>query len=715
MHEIVRSWDLERVVGQLFVVSVGHHVDGAYGFSDTTDAVGQMIADKHIGGICYFPVGDDGSRPEVISDVIETLRGYADFPLLATIDQEGGLVARMRDGAARFPSAMGQQASGMVTACATASGHELAGVGIDQTFAPNADINVEPANPVIGIRSASSDPDEVTRFVLDSKAGFDEAGIASCVKHFPGHGNTAVDSHFGLPVLDTSRADWDRLEALPFKAAIDAGIDSVMIGHLSAPSLDPSGTPATFSRPIVTDLLRHELGFTGVIVTDALDMGGATGSAPSPTEICINALAAGIDQLLMPRDPAACVDGVIEAVRTGRLNEEALRESASRIVALKEKLSLLRGKPAPGAFPDHQRLASRVLTRTVAWAEPNRTFILDHSAVDIIADPMPPSIGRGVEDVPCVLADLLSEHGFDVEVHELGSRRTSSQTILVTRDAWRCDDIAQKVRDERVDCHIAVRSPYDTALVDAGATLLGYSDIPGLSRALANTLISGIALGGLPIDLPAPGGSIIASHLGPTPLIRPYRDSDRSDIGRICIRTGASGQDATGHYRDDEILPYIYAYPYLDFAPELAHVVEVDGRVGGYILGVDSVADFISWWRTNWAGVIAERFGGIDLPDQDQKLVDKGLNPDSMMAPWRSDYPAEFHIDMMPALHGTGLGTALVDEFTSRLSAPALAIGVGGANTGALAFYSALGMDEIETWRGDDGVVSGYILGMRLP
>lgn len=720
MSPDVDSWPIEKVVGQLLVVSIGHHIDGAYSAGDTPEHVVALIREHHVGGICYFPVGIAGALPDNVARHVSRCQDAADVPLLVTIDQEGGLVTRMREPATRWPSAMAQMASGVsVEKISAASGLELAGVGVNQVYAPVADVNIEPANPVIGIRSASGDPTLVGRFVTEAVTGFSRAGIASCLKHFPGHGDTNIDSHHGIPTVTVEAEQWLQTEALPFIAGINAGVDAIMMGHLRAPGLDPSGLPATFSRTIVTDLLRGRLGFGGVIVTDALDMKGATLAGFEDPGVA--ALAAGVDQLLMPADPTATIDKILAALEDGTLDEARLRDSAQRILALKEKLGLFdHASAAPTVNRrSHEQLAERVMTRAIAWRDDEVTIRMGEREIDIVADPMPPSVGRGVEDVPQVLAKVLGEHRVDARVIGLTDEvRPGAQVVLLTRDAWRYPEVASAVAGISPDLAIAARSPYDSGLIgDSVPMLLGYGDVPGLSRALARVILSGVALGGRPVGLPASTttSDIAWPARGPlAPTIRPYRAEDREAVGRICIRTGASGQDATGTYTDDEILPYIYAYPYLEYAPELARVVEVGSEVVGYILGVADVASFVSWWRESWTPIVAERFtGGDHCGPTERSLIDKGVHPEVMVAPWRVDHPGEFHVDTLPIVHGMGLGSRLVDEFCDLLAGrgvDSLAIGVGSANVGAVAFYRARGFTPLAQWRNAAGEVGGYTM-----
>ena len=200
------------------------------------------------------------------------------MPSLVGIDQEGGIVARIGAPATQLPGNMalgaGRSTSDARTAAAV-NGDELAAMGINRNFAPVADVNVNPANPVIGVRSFGENPAPGREHDRRADAAATAAtGVAGAAKHFPGHGDTATDSHTGLPVVDHTRAEWEQIDAPPFQAAIDAGIDAIMTAHISVPALDPSGDPATLSKPIITGILREEMGYDGVVITDALDMAG---------------------------------------------------------------------------------------------------------------------------------------------------------------------------------------------------------------------------------------------------------------------------------------------------------------------------------------------------------------------------------------------------------------------------------------------------------
>ena len=200
-------------------------------------------------------------------------------------------------------------------------------------------------------------------------------------------------------------------------------------------------------------------------------------------------------------------------------------------------------------------------------------------------------------------------------------------------------------------------------------------------------------------------------------LIRPYRPEDRDEVALVCTRTGDSGSDATGKFVDDALLPHIYALPYITFAPELASVVEIDGAVSGYILGVADVAEFARWWKSEWQPVLRERFPCTSSwPEADRRLFDRTVGGDDLWSPRRADHPAEFHIDLLQRAQGLGLGRLLIEGYCQKLrelGVPALAIGVGARNTNAVAFYSHLGFAVLDT-QYVDGQAVGHTMGLDL-
>ncbi len=303
--------------------------------------------------------------------------------LLVGVDQEGGPVARLRRGFTVFPSQMAQAAGGrtdFARLAAAATGRELRAVGINTDFAPVADVNVNPANPVIGIRSFGADPKAVARFTAAATAGYADAGVICTPKHFPGHGDTAVDSHLGLPRVDHDAATLKRVDFPPFRAAFAAKAPAVMTAHVVAPALEPEGLPATLSRRVLAGVLRRDMGFPGVIFTDSLGMGAVAATWGTP-EAAVLALAAGADVLLIGADagrPAAerleAMNRVTEAVRQGRVPVSRLDEAVRRILRLKERFGLLAADRLATPDPEaprrcgtaaHAALAGRIAAKSL--------------------------------------------------------------------------------------------------------------------------------------------------------------------------------------------------------------------------------------------------------------------------------------------------------------------------------------------------------------
>ncbi|AZM57641.1 beta-N-acetylhexosaminidase [Streptomyces sp. WAC 01529] len=451
---------LEEKVGQLFVMHVYGHtatdpdpsdVDTNLRESGVRDAA-ELIARYHLGGVIYFGWAHNTRDPHQIAalsrGIQEAAAATQRVPVLISVDQEHGVVARVGAPATLLPGAMALGASGSLAharEAARIAGTELRALGIHQDHAPDADVNVNPANPVIGVRSFGADPEAVAGFVTAQIEGYRSAGIASAAKHFPGHGDTTDDSHTELPHIHHTREEWDRIDAPPFRAAIAAGVDSVMTAHIVVPALDPSGDPATLSRPIVTGVLREELGFDGVIATDSLAMRGVR-TKYGDDRVAVLALRAGVDQLLNPPQPRVAWEAVLQAVRDGELTEERVDESVLRVLRMKAKVGLLdgigietagraRSGSAPqGAAPEavdvtvgspaHLAAADRIAEATTTLLHNDNALLplSPHTHRDVLvvgADPRSPS---GTTGPPTsVLADTLTALGFHATALSTGT------------------------------------------------------------------------------------------------------------------------------------------------------------------------------------------------------------------------------------------------------------------------------------------------------
>jgi beta-N-acetylhexosaminidase len=351
VERTLRGMSLEEKVGQLFVtVAYGEHADvpdarnrGEYGL----DTPAELVAKYHLGGIVYFNWTSTLRSPLQVGELSNGLQraalaSGAKVPLLISTDQENGAVVRIGPPMTPLPTAGQLGAAGVVqdaTTAAEISGRELRAMGVNQDLAPVADVNLNPSNPVLGTRTFSADPAVAAAMTGAEVTGY-QRFVAATAKHFPGHGATATDSHVGLPVVNHDRAQWERLDAPPFRAAVAAGVDVIMLGHLVLPRIDPSGAPATLSPVLVDGLLRHDLGYQGVVMTDSLRMQAVREVQPD-ARIPVLAIAAGADLLLMPPDLDLAYRSVLAAVRAGELSQDRLDASVRRLLALKWRRGLV--------------------------------------------------------------------------------------------------------------------------------------------------------------------------------------------------------------------------------------------------------------------------------------------------------------------------------------------------------------------------------------
>lgn len=288
--------------------------------------------------------------------MVNELQALARIPMIVSIDGEWGAAMRYYEYAA-FPRAMQLGAlsdEALVEQAGRVIGEELHALKIFVNYAPVIDINNNPKNPVINTRSFGEDREKVARLGAAYVRGMQSAGVWGSAKHFPGHGDTDVDSHKGLPVLTFNRSRLDSLELYPYRRLIDEGVAMIMVGHLSIPALDSTGTPASISKPIVTGLLRNELGYNGIIITDALGMQGV---AEGNANAALLAYKAGADILLMPQDTRQTIDELDAAFRSGELDEAELDTRVRRVLALKQRSGML--EPGYTPFVDTAALVEK--------------------------------------------------------------------------------------------------------------------------------------------------------------------------------------------------------------------------------------------------------------------------------------------------------------------------------------------------------------------
>ena len=303
-----------------------------------TKAPLSLVRDYHVGGVIVMGYNVESTsqvRSVNLALQEEARRQGRGWPLVTSVDQEGGRIARVREPLTEFPTYMSVGAARdpkLARSLAEASGTELRALGFTTVFAPDADVTSGPDDPTIGSRSAGSDPRLVSEIVKGSLRGYADAGIVAVPKHFPGHGSVPADSHLSLPVQQKALAGLAARDLVPFEAAVDAGAPAVMVAHIDVRHLDP-GTPSSVSRPVVDGLLRERLGFEGAVVTDALEMAGVAEKYGS-AEAGVRALLAGADILLLPAVASDLHTAIVRALKSGRLPQARLDEAAARSVAL---------------------------------------------------------------------------------------------------------------------------------------------------------------------------------------------------------------------------------------------------------------------------------------------------------------------------------------------------------------------------------------------
>ena len=536
---------LQEKVGQLFVQNV-------YGSDATTPdqrnvplygvaTPAEVVQKYHLGGIIYFAWTDSVKNPDQITGLSNGLQKAAlsqdskvQVPLQIAVDQEQGVVTRIGPPATQFPGSMALGAGRSTDDARTAAaitGQELKAMGVNTDFAPDADVNVNPLNPVIGTRSFSSKPQLAADMVAAQVNGYQQdGGVAASAKHFPGHGDTATDSHVAFPIITHTREQWEQIDAPPFKAAIAQGIDLIMTAHLSFPALDDSGNPATLSKPILTGLLRNELGYKGVIVTDALNMQGVR-DLYGDAEVAVRALEAGADQLLMTPAMDDAYAAVTEAVKSGRIPMADLDAKVRRVLELKYKRGMVAQPFAdPAAVssvvgtPEHLATADAVTNRTTTLVKnDDKTLPMAVSGKKVLVT------GYGVSTTQ-ILADGLAAKGATTTVRQTGTSPTDAQVaaavaaaeasdavVVTTMKAWDTtvtDARAgqQKLVNALLDTGkpvivVATRDPYDIAYVDRAPTYLAtYSYSPVAIESAARVITGEVSPSGkLPVDIPVAG------------------------------------------------------------------------------------------------------------------------------------------------------------------------------------------------------------------
>lgn len=514
------STTLRNVVGQSLML--------CFNGTEVTDEVLVALGRTRAGGVILF--ARNISSPRQVYDLNRALQAHAAAiglpPLLISIDQEGGIVSRLPTPFVTVPSPMAQAATGglnFAEECALITGQQLRSVGINTNFAPVLDVNNNPTNPVIGTRSFGEQAAAVTAFGQAALRGYTAASVVPVVKHFPGHGDTSVDSHIGLPMVAHDQQRLNDVELAPFRAAFVAGAPAVMTAHIIFEALDQQ--PATLSRSILTNLLRDDLGFDGVIFTDALDM-KAIADRFGPTDAARRAKAAGADVILplgSLDEQIAVVDAMCAAVESEELPLSVFEATARRLDILRSAYSISHELPPftelePGLYNRALDVARRSITvigrsDALPLAGQTRLVLIDcllprfslveeayaraESLSELISRAFPQMVGLTVgaeptdEDVSRALALL----------------RDADAVLLITRNAilspLRTSFVQALMTSSIPVIHVAVGLPYDAGLVmNAATTILTYGDPDVSLTALVDVLTGRVTAQGLsPITL----------------------------------------------------------------------------------------------------------------------------------------------------------------------------------------------------------------------
>lgn len=510
---------LEQKVGQVFM----------FGFQgQSAEDAAYAVRDLKAGGIIYFArnLSDVRTTSALSRSLQDMAAGSCAAPLLIAADQEGGLVSRLTRGLPGMPGPMALAATGdpgLAERVSRAIGTQLRAAGVNVDLAPVLDVNDNPANPVIGVRSFASDPSVVAEFGRAAVRGLLASGVGPVGKHFPGHGNTAVDSHLDLPVLSQTMDRLDRVELAPFRAAISEGLPAIMTAHIVFRAIDPDN-PATMSAPVLQGLLRHRMGFAGAIMTDCMEM-QAVARGPGVAKASVRAFKAGADLVLISHTRELQVEAfnaLLEAVRSGEVSEKRLNESVERVLSLKSRLGVPNPlDPGDADTPDMRALSRDAHRRsvTVLRSEPELLPLRrQQGSVAIVAATLEPSVHAGVvttaagATAAAALSEALRARGVSARVVPAAQAvtteaKTGRATIVVTQNAWKDAGQAGAAR-KLIEAApravvVAVRDPYDAVTLASARTFMcSYSPRPEAMEAVA-TVLTGEeeATGRLPVRL----------------------------------------------------------------------------------------------------------------------------------------------------------------------------------------------------------------------
>jgi beta-N-acetylhexosaminidase len=515
---LISSMSIAERAGQLMSV--------AFHGTAITPALVAMIRQRKVGGVILYSENfdDAASVKRLTSDLQRIASDAKTIPLFISIDQEGGAVVRIARGATILPGSMALAAtpdpSDSVRKSVAITARDLRAVGVNFELAPDADVNNEPRNPIILNRSFGSDPQRVASLVTVAAQAFADAKFLCCAKHFPGHGETTTDSHTGLPLLDVDRAHLDAIELPPFKAAIAAGVPAIMSAHIRMPALDPTpDLPVTLSSKVMTDLVRTQLGFDGLLITDDLEMGALT-QTRTESQAGYDAFAAGADYLLFRFDESAQTDAhakLSAGMSSGALATRRVDASLRRILSVKVRFGILDGTAPSGAAgsdadratADELARASITVLRSGGLPLRGRIFVVSPLNPDIAIITDQPSLGQVLaQRLPNVSTQTITLSPAQAEIDRaVSSARSADVVVLGAADLFSYPQqavLAKALQAVKPTILVSLRSPYDILSAPGVAGYVcAYTGREPTLRALADVLAGTRApTGTLPVEVP---------------------------------------------------------------------------------------------------------------------------------------------------------------------------------------------------------------------
>ncbi|MDQ0974112.1 beta-N-acetylhexosaminidase [Neobacillus niacini] len=540
----IKNMSMEEKVGQMLMPDFrtwkGQNV------TVMNDEIAKLVKDYHLGGVILFR--ENTVTADQTTKLVSAYQDAAEkYGLLISIDQEGGIVTRLQTGT----DMPGNMALGATRSEETAEkvgkaiGEELNALGINMNFGPVLDVNNNPDNPVIGVRSFSENPELVGKLGNAYIKGLHETGTAATAKHFPGHGDTAVDSHIGLSEVPHDIDRLKRVELYPFQQAMDAGIDAIMTAHVTFPKIDDTkaiskkdGTeiavPATLSHKVLTGLMREDMGFKGVIVTDAMNM-GAISEHFGPVDAAIRAVKAGADILLMPVGIEAVANGIYAAVNSGDISEDRLEQSVERVLTLKLNRSIVKAEveksldeKVANAFqvvgsPEHKAIEKEAAEKSITLVKNDAVLPLNVSHEDKIV-----VVGGSGFSINLLADEVKKHHPGAVYVNASGplnagqlAQVQGAKYIIVgtytSSVGGRAQDASQMVMTRQLIktgvpvIAVGARNPYDVmSYKDVDAYLVQYGFRPASFEAAANTIFGkNNPTGKLPVTIYNHDGSVL--------------------------------------------------------------------------------------------------------------------------------------------------------------------------------------------------------------